>query len=169
MLVGRKLDHVNYADPDHPDDPAHSVQLNLCRDASIIIIQSFLVEIDRFGGDIGDRCYITSTFAEFCEATVRCRFTQTEFRAAVGDLCSDDYDQALLSFAYECLSGTRPLTYISSVEIPACRVVLRLVNPRSTTRGRQQECKAWRRVGWCGLGLRRNLFFSNSKVCDGKC
>ena len=134
MLVGRKIDNVNYADPDNPDDPAHSVQLNRCRDASIFIIQSFLRQIDEFGGDIGDKCYITSTFSEFCEATVRCRFTQAEFRAAIGDLCSADYDQARITFAYECLPGKRPLTCSSSVEISAFGVFLRLLNSHYNTR-----------------------------------
>ena len=129
MLVGRKIDNVNYADPDNPDDPAHSVQLNRCRDASIIIIQSFLTKSDEFGGDIGDKCYIKSTFAEFCEASVRCRFTQTEYRAAVRDLCSADYDRARITFAYECLPGKRLLK-----SLHVAFVIMRLLNPRCNTR-----------------------------------
>ena len=87
-----------------PDNPAHSVELVRCRDDSILTVEAF-VQINDRGRPVGDECDTTSTFAEFCEATVRCRFTQTEFRAAVRDVCDEAYDEARITFLYNCLSG----------------------------------------------------------------
>ena len=70
------------------------------------------VQIDGRGKAVSDYCFITSAFAEFCEATVRCRFTQTEFRPAVVDICGSDYDRALMTFGYKCLPGTRSLALV---------------------------------------------------------
>ena len=89
---------------------ATNVQLGLCGDDIILTVRSFLVQTDEFGGQFGDRCDTTSTFAAFCEATVRCRFTQTEYRAEIRHVCGAAYDQAQMIFAYNCLPGTRPFT-----------------------------------------------------------
>ena len=102
-----QLDIIAYA---APGNSAHTVELGRCDDDSILTDEAFLVQIDARLSQVGDECDITPTFAEFCEATVRCSFTQTEFRAAVGDLCSADYDQAQINVFYNCLPGTRQLT-----------------------------------------------------------
>ena len=102
-----QVDNINYA---APGNPADSVELGRCDDDIILTVRSLLVQIDEFGGQFGDRCDTTSTFAELCEATVRCRFTQTEHRDAVRDVCGATYDQAQMTFVYSCLSGTRPFT-----------------------------------------------------------
>ena len=122
---------MNYAEP---GDRAYNVELIRCDDDIILTVRAAFDQTDRFGRPFGDECVTTSTFAEFCEATVRCRFTQAEFRAAIGDLCSADYDQARITFAYECLPGKRPLTCSSSVEISAFGVFLRLLNSHYNTR-----------------------------------
>ena len=102
-----QVDTIIYA---APDDPAHNIDLDRCDDDSILTVRAFLVQTDELGGQFGDRCDTTPTFAEFCDATVRCRFTQTEYRDAVRDVCGADYDQAQMTFVYSCLSGTRPFT-----------------------------------------------------------
>ena len=106
-LGQNEFDKIIYA---APGATAHNVELGRCDDDSILTDEAFLVQIDARLSQVGDECDITSTFAEFCEATVRCSFTQTEFRAAVGDLCSADYDQAQINVFYNCLPGTRQLT-----------------------------------------------------------
>ena len=87
-----------------PDNPAHSVELVRCRDDSILTVEAF-VQINNRGRRVSDECDTTPTFAEFCEATVRCRFTQAEFRTAVRDVCDEAYDEARITFLYNCLSG----------------------------------------------------------------
>ena len=101
------VDTINYAVPGNPVD---SVELGRCDDDIILTVRSFLIQINTDDGlQFGDPCDTTPTFAEFCEATVRCRFTQTEFRAAVVDLCSEDYYQAQLHVFYNCWSGIHDL------------------------------------------------------------
>ena len=100
------IDIITYA---APGDPAHNVELGRCDDGSILTVEAFLVQIDR-GRPVGGDCDTTSTFSEFCEATVRCRFTQTEFRAAVRDVCGAAYDEAQGTIFYNCLPGIRPFT-----------------------------------------------------------
>ena len=82
-----------------------SVELSLCGDDVIATVDSWLVRTDQFGTPFGDPCTSASTFAAFCQATVRCRFTQQEFRAEVQDVCGAEYDEAQISFRYSCLSG----------------------------------------------------------------
>ena len=107
-ITGQNLvENINHAES---PDPAHNVELGRCDDDSILTVRAFLTQIDEFGGQFGDRCDTTPTFSEFCEATVRCSFTQTEFRAAVRDVCGADYDQAQMTFIYNCLPGTQPFT-----------------------------------------------------------
>ena len=106
-LGQNEFDKIIYA---APGATAHNVELGRCDDDSILTDEAFLVQIDARLSQVGDECDITPTFSEFCEATVRCSFTQTEFRAAVGDLCSADYDQAQINVFYNCLPGTRLLT-----------------------------------------------------------
>ena len=108
-LTGQnEINVIAYAEP---DDSAHNVELGRCDDDSILTVRSFVVQIDPSTGlQSGEPCDCTSTFAEFCEATVRCQFTQTEHRDAVRDVCGADYDQAQMTFVYSCLSGTRPFT-----------------------------------------------------------
>ena len=129
LVAQNELDIVEYA---APDIPAHSVELGRCGDDSMLIVSSFVVQSDGFGGQLGDRCDTTPTFAEFCEATVRCRFTQTEFRAAVRDVCGADYDQGQIAFAYRCLPGTRGIiTDNRSDEILySASIILRFVHKR---------------------------------------
>ena len=105
---------LSYAAPGSADDTA---DLTGCSDYSGYIIlptNASLIQTDGFGRPFGDECGITSTFAEFCEAIVRCRFTQTEFRAAAVDLCSADYDQGLLIFNYMCFPGKRKTSRVLS-------------------------------------------------------
>ena len=97
-------DSINYASP---DNPASNVELVRCGDDSILAVEAFLVQIDRGGRPVGDECDTTPTFAAFCEATVHCRFTQTEYRDAVRDVCGADYDRAQATLIYNCLPGTR--------------------------------------------------------------
>ena len=99
-----KVDVISYV---VPGEIGEDVELIRCGDEIILPVHSFEAQVDNQGGYVGNYCLITSTFAAFCEATVGCRFTQTEFRSAVGDLCSSDFDQALITFAYDCLPGTR--------------------------------------------------------------
>ena len=89
-------------------------------------MRSFLVQTDEFGRQVGDDCDSTSTFAAFCEATVRCRFTQAEYRDAVRDVCGAAYDQAQGTFVYNCLPGTRPFT--AAVNAAALQTVARVMN-----------------------------------------
>ena len=96
-------DSITYASP---DNEANSVKLVRCGDDSILPKEAYLVQTTR-GRPVGDECDTTSTFSEFCEATVHCRFTQTEFRAAVRDVCGAEYDRAQMTFLYNCLPGTR--------------------------------------------------------------
>ena len=109
MLVGRfELTTIHYAAPGQSGD---DVELRECFDEIILPVSCFEAQIDNVGNYVGNFCFITSTFAVFCEATVGCRFNQTVFRSAVGDLCSSDFDQAVITFAYDCLPGTPwPLT-----------------------------------------------------------
>ena len=103
-----QVDNINYA---APGNPADSVELGRCDDDIILTVRSFLIQINTDDGlQFGDPCDTTSTFAELCEATVRCRFTQTEYRDAVRDVCGATYDQAQMTFVYNCLPGTRPFT-----------------------------------------------------------
>ena len=102
------MNTVNYGAPGSSHD---DVELGSCFDEIILPVSCFKAQQDNVGNYLGNYCFIISTFAAFCEATVGCRFTQTEFRAAVGDLCSSDFDRALMTFAYDCLPGTLwPLT-----------------------------------------------------------
>ena len=105
-FVGRfKLRAIDYAAPGQSGD---DVELIRCGDEIILPVSCFATQVDEFGDVYGDKCFITSTFAAFCEATVRCRFTQTEFRPAVVDICGSYYDRAKISFAYDCLPGRLP-------------------------------------------------------------
>ena len=109
MLVGRfELTTIHYAAPGQSGD---DVELRECGDEIILPVSCFEAQIDNVGNYVGNFCFITSTFAAFCEATVGCRFNQTEFRSAVGDLCTSDFDQAVITFAYDCLPGTRLRTF----------------------------------------------------------
>ena len=98
--------HVNYV---APGAASHNVELTRCGDYVIFPTSSFLIQTDDPGFQTGDPCEITPTFDEFCEATVRCRFTQTEYRDAVRDVCSADYDQGQLLFNFICFPGKQPL------------------------------------------------------------
>ena len=118
-----QLDIIAYA---APGNSAHTVELGRCDDDSILTVRSFLVQTDEFGRQVGDDCDSTSTFAAFCEATVRCRFTQAEYRDAVRDVCGAAYDQAQGTFVYNCLPGTRPFT--AAVNAAALQTVARVMN-----------------------------------------
>ena len=102
FLAQNLIDVITYA---APGDPAFNVELDRCDDDSIRTVDAHLLPINDLGMPVGDDCDTTPTFAEFCEATVRCRFTQTEFRAAVRDVCDEAYDEARITFLYNCLSG----------------------------------------------------------------
>ena len=106
FLAQNLIDVITYA---APGDPAFNVVLDRCDDDSIRTVDAHLLPINDLGMPVGDDCDTTPTFAEFCEATVRCRFTQTEFRAAVVDLCSEDSYQAQLHVFYNCWSGIHDL------------------------------------------------------------
>ena len=106
VVVGRfKVTTIHYAAPGQSGD---DVELIRCGDEIILPVSSFAAQVDELENEFGDKCWFTSTFAEFCEATVRCRFTQTEFRPAVVDQCGSDYDRAKIAFAYDCLPGRLP-------------------------------------------------------------
>ena len=106
FVGGLQLTTVN---PLPPGFPNQDVELDRCDDDIILIYECFVVNVENFR-PVGDECLTTSTFASFCEATVLCRFTQTEFRPAVVDVCGSDYDQAQITFIYVCLPGKRSLT-----------------------------------------------------------
>ena len=100
MLAERTFNQaVDYA------DRANDVELTQCGADIIATVDSWLVHTDQFGMAFGDPCTSASTFAAFCQAIVRCRFTQQEFRAEVQDVCGAEYDEAQISFRYSCLSG----------------------------------------------------------------
>ena len=104
FLAQNLIDVITYA---APGDPAFNVELDRCGDDSIRTVDAHLLPINDRGMPVGDDCDTTPTFAEFCEATVRCRFTQTEYRAAVRDAnCGADYDRARATLIYNCLPGT---------------------------------------------------------------
>ena len=80
--------------------------LNHNLNSNILPVSAFLAQIDKHGRQTGEECDVTSVFRDVCEAKVRCRFTQAEYRDRARDVCQDDsYNESQLIFMYSCLPG----------------------------------------------------------------
>ena len=92
------LDHIYFAGP-------KNVSLAICGPDVIQPVVSFLTKTTDFWRQHipGEECDVTPQFDRFCEATVRCQFTQTEFRTAAREMCAEDFNESQIIFAYTCL------------------------------------------------------------------
>ena len=104
---------VDFADVVRPfaqtinsDATDRSVELTRCDDDIILPAGSTLFNIGEDGLPVpgSPRCDATPLFMEFCDATVRCTFSQDDFRQdATGSECDTNTDS--ISFSYRCFAG----------------------------------------------------------------
>ena len=95
---------IPFAGPTNPID--YNVRLDRCPSQHATLpVNAFLQQVDDQDATVGDQCDVTDTFNEFCEGVVICRFTQGEFRDEARSVCNASYDEAQMTFVYNCLPG----------------------------------------------------------------
>ena len=88
------------------DATDRSVELTRCDNDTILPAVSTLFEIGEDGLPVfgSPRCDVTPLFVEYCDATVRCTFSQDDFRLDIPATACNKNNFSI-AFSYRCVAG----------------------------------------------------------------